>query len=165
MTTNLTPIELAKIRALAHSNCVVCRSSSKGGLGLEFEVSEDGSVEATFGCDKPFEGYANVLHGGVISCLLDGAMTNCMFAHGYLALTAELRVRFQHPVVTGELATVRAWIDRSKSHVHVLRAEVAQGQQVKATALGKFVEQPVPEETKRGAGERDDSNYSIGVDW
>jgi uncharacterized protein (TIGR00369 family) len=146
MTTNHTRAELAKIRARAHSNCVICRSSSKGGLGLEFEVSKNGSVEATFGCDRPFEGYANILHGGVISCLLDAAMTNCMFAHGCLALTAEMRVRFRNPVVIGELATVRAWIDRSKSHLHVLKAEVVQGQQVKATALGKFVEQPVPEE-------------------
>jgi uncharacterized protein (TIGR00369 family) len=106
-------------------------------------LSEDGSVQATFSCDKAFEGYANVLHGGLISCMLDGAMTNCMFAHGYAAVTAELNVRFHHPVVIGEFATVRAWIDRSRSGLHVLKAEIVQNQQVRATATGKFLERSI----------------------
>lgn len=145
MTTDLTESELAKVRAQAHSNCIVCSPFNKRGLGLQFTVSEDGSVEATFSCDKPFEGYSNLLHGGVISCLLDGAMTNYMFAHGYLAVTAELNVRFQHPVFTGEPATVRAWIDRSSSRLYVLKAQVVQNQRVKATAVGKFVKYPQSE--------------------
>jgi len=141
MSTDLTQIELAKIRARVHANCMVCSLSSKSGLGLEFMLSEDGSVQATFSCDKAFEGYANVLHGGLISCIIDGAMTNCMFAHGHVAVTAELNVRFQNSVVIGEPATVRAWIDRSRPRLHVLKAEVVQNQQVKATAVGKFMEQ------------------------
>ncbi|MCK4600842.1 MAG: hypothetical protein KAU28_00145, partial [Phycisphaerae bacterium] len=55
-----------------HKNCVVCSPSNKRGLGLEFVLSEDGAVEATFSCDNAFQGYANMLHGGVISALLDG---------------------------------------------------------------------------------------------
>jgi len=153
MSTDLTQTKLARIRAQAHANCVVCSRSSKRGLGLEFTVSEDGSVQATFSCDKAFEGYANVLHGGLISCLLDGAMTNCMFAHGYAAVTAELNIRFQHSVVIGEPVTVRARIDRSSSRLHVLKAEVVQNQQVKASAVGKFMKQPLltrsEEEPKR----------------
>lgn len=141
MTNDSAKTDLAKIRARVHANCMVCSLSSKSGLGLEFMLSEDGSVQATFSCDKAFEGYANVLHGGLISCIIDGAMTNCMFAHGHVAVTAELNVRFQNSVVIGEPATVRAWIDRSRSGLHVLKAEVVQNQQVKATAVGKFMEQ------------------------
>jgi uncharacterized protein (TIGR00369 family) len=139
MSTDLTQTELARIRARVHANCVVCSRSSKHGLGLEFLASKDGSVQATFNCDKAFEGYANVLHGGLISCILDGAMTNCMFAHGHAAVTAQLNVRFRDSVVIGEPATVRAWIDRSRSRLHVLKAEVVQNQQVKATAVGKLM--------------------------
>ena len=142
MSTDLTQSDLARIRAKEHANCMVCSPSSKGGLGLQFDVSKDGSVQATFNCDKVFEGYANVLHGGLISCIIDGAMTNCMFAHGHVAVTAELNVRFQDSVVIGEPATVRAWIDRSRPRLHVLKAEVVQNQQVKVTAVGKFMRQP-----------------------
>lgn len=143
MTTDSAKTDLASVRAQEHANCMVCSPSSRRGLGLQFSVSKDGSVQATFNCDKAFEGYANVLHGGLISCLLDGAMTNCMFAHGYAAVTAELNIRFRHPVVIGEPATVRAWIERSQPRLHVLKAEVVQEQQVKATATGKFLERSI----------------------
>ena len=152
MTTDSAKIDLARIRAQEHANCMVCSPSSKGGLGLQFDVSKDGSVQATFSCDKVFEGYANVLHGGLISCIIDGAMTNCMFAHGHAAVTAELNVRFQDSVVIGEPATVRAWIDRSRPRLHVLKAEVVQNEQVKATAVGKFMEQRLRTTSHGGSG-------------
>jgi acyl-coenzyme A thioesterase PaaI-like protein len=82
-----------------------------------------------------------MLHGGVITSLLDGAMTNYMFAHGIPAITAELTVRFRHPVVTNQVAIVRARIERSSPPLHLLKAEVVQGEQLKATASGKFMEQ------------------------
>jgi uncharacterized protein (TIGR00369 family) len=141
--------ELTRVRGQAHANCVVCRPLRERGLGLKFAVSEDGSVQAAFGCDKGLEGYEGVLHGGVVSCLLDGAMTNCMFAHGHEKVTAELTVRFLHPVVTGEPATLRAWIDRSGSRLHVVNAEIVQTGQVKATAVGKFMDKGFRGKTER----------------
>ena len=152
MSTDLTQTELARIRARVHANCVVCSRSSEHGLGLEFVASKDGSVQATFNCDKAFEGYTNVLHGGLISCLLDGAMTNCMFAHGHAPVTAELNVRFLHPVVIGEPVTVRAWIERSSSRLHRLKAEIVQKRQLKASAVGKFMTQSLRTGSPGGPG-------------
>jgi len=67
----------------AHPNCIVCSPRHRCGFRLEFVLSEDGSVHAKFDCSKVFEGYPGLVHGGVISSLLDGAMTNCLFAHGH----------------------------------------------------------------------------------
>jgi uncharacterized protein (TIGR00369 family) len=106
-----------------------------------FHPSGDGGVQATFDCRKAYEGYANVVHGGVVSALLDGAMTNCLFSHGHPGVTAELVVRFRHPVRTDTAATVRAWIERCAPPLHILKAELLQDQQLKATARGKFMEQ------------------------
>jgi len=124
-----------------HPNCVVCSRANESGLHLRFAVCEDGSVEAYFHCQKDFEGFADCLHGGVISSLLDGAMANCLFAHGQVATTGELTVRFRRPVVTGKVATVRAWIERSSHRLHLLRATVLQDGAVKASALARFVGQ------------------------
>lgn len=132
---------LCDLRAQAHSNCVVCSPSNDRGLRLQFSASEDGSVQARFDCDQAFEGYTDVLHGGTISSLLDGAMTSCLFAHGHPGVTAELTIRFRHPVRTGKPATVRAWIERCSPPLYVLKAEVVQNGQTKATASGKFMEQ------------------------
>jgi uncharacterized protein (TIGR00369 family) len=142
VTTDGKPTGIAEIRRRAHGNCVVCSPSNARGLGVEFELSGDGSVEAVFACDKAFEGYRDFVHGGVISSLLDGAMTNCVFAHGYVAFTAELSIRFRQPVEVGRPAVVRAWIDRYYRPLHYAKAEIKQGQEIKATAEGKFLENP-----------------------
>jgi len=126
----------------AHPNCIVCSPDHRAGLHLKFTLLEDGSVQATFDCGEVFQGYPGLLHGGTICTLLDGAMTNCLFAHGRQGITGELKVRFRHPVVTDRPAIARAWIDRSIPPFHVLQAELIQDEWVKAKATGKFVERP-----------------------
>ncbi|HBO43227.1 MAG TPA: thioesterase [Planctomycetaceae bacterium] len=76
----------------------------------------------------------------MISALLDGAMTNCMFANGHAAVTGELLVRFRHPVLTDHPAIIRARIKSSTRPLHELTAELVQDGQVKATAQAKFLE-------------------------
>lgn len=142
MGTELANTAMTSARHREHGNCVVCSRANGTGLGIDFTVVEDGAVEASFACDKAFEGFYNVIHGGVISSLIDGAMTNCVFAQGYVAVTAELKVRFQHPVNTGAPATVRAWVDKSYRPLHLLKAEVVQDHVIKVTAEGKFMERP-----------------------
>ena len=142
MTISLTQGKPCEIGEQSHCNCVVCGASNERGLRLKFTRTDDGGVQARFDCDRDFQGYADVLHGGVIAALLDGAMTNCMFAHGCPSVTAELNVRFRHPVMAEKDATVCAWIDRSSPPLHVLKARIIQDDQVKATASGTFMEKP-----------------------
>ena len=131
---------LRHARDRVHPHCVVCNPANPAGLGTEFTLQPDGSVTAEFLGGAVFEGYPGLLHGGVTAALLDGAMTNCLFAHGIEALTAELTVRYRHPVdVRGSIA-VRARLTESRGDLHLLRAELRQEGQVKATALGKFIE-------------------------
>jgi uncharacterized protein (TIGR00369 family) len=140
VTTEPASNDLVEIRRREHRNCIVCGANNDRGFGLDFKLADDGSVEATFTCDRVFEGYTDFVHGGVISSLLDGAMTNCMFAHGFVAVTAELNIRFRHPVTVGKPATVRAWIEKTYRPLHVVQAEVFQDDETKATATGKFME-------------------------
>lgn len=139
MITDARRGTLREMRARAHPNCVVCGLANDRGLQLEFQPSDDDGVQAHFDCTRAYEGYANLLHGGVVATLLDGAMTNCLFAHGHPGVTAELTVRFRHPVQVGAGATVRAWIERCCPPLHVVKAELVQDDQVKATAQGKFM--------------------------
>ncbi|GAG45859.1 unnamed protein product, partial [marine sediment metagenome] len=100
-----------------------------------------GSVRASCAARRS-EGYAGSLHGGVISALLDGAMTHCIFAHGRAGVTGELRVRYRHSVVTDHMAVVRGWIRRFSPPLCFMGAELFQDGQVKATATAKFVDRP-----------------------
>lgn len=128
-----------ELRNRNHPRCVVCGPTSGFGLGLNFEVEDDGQVEARFSCGKGFEGYPSVLHGGMVAALLDGAMTNCMFAHGRDAYTVELTVRFRHPVAIGTPVDVRARIVASSDPLYELTAEVLQDEKVMATGKAKFM--------------------------
>lgn len=141
MVTGPVRDTLSNLRKQVHPNCVVCGPDNDAGLRLEFDILEDGSVQTYFGCDGTHEGFPGMLHGGVISSLLDGAMTNCLFAHGHTGITGELKVRFRYPVATGRGSLVRAWIKESSPPFHLMKAELIQDQQVKARATGKFVEQ------------------------
>lgn len=142
MTTDPAQSDNAAINFESHKNCVVCSPSNKRGLHLQFTPLADGSVEASFDCDKVFEGYTDNLHGGVIAALLDGAMTHCIFAHHHAGVTAEIKVRYRHPVVTDRTAVVRGWVNRSSLPLYLMEAELQQDGQVKATATAKFMDQP-----------------------
>jgi uncharacterized protein (TIGR00369 family) len=134
--------KVSNICARIHPKCVVCGSSNPMGLQLKFEISDDGSVRAIFLCDANFEGYSGSLHGGVIMSIFDGAMGHCMFARGQTAVTVKMTTIFRHPVLTGREATVSARITRVSHPIYLLEAEIIQEDVVKATAEGKFYDQP-----------------------
>ena len=140
MITGATLNAPKKVPSEVHPDCVVCGANHLSGLQLEFTLLEDGSVQATFECCEALQGYPGLLHGGVISALLDGAMTNCLFANGQQGVTGELKVRFRHPVVINRAAIVQAWIDRPTPPFHVLQAELIQDEWLKAKATGKFMQ-------------------------
>ena len=133
---------VTNIRNRVHPKCVVCSFGNGSGLHLEFDVADDGSVTAMFQCDEAFEGYPGILHGGVISSILDGAMGNCMFARGLATVTVEMTTRFRHPIITGREAMVSARITRASYPLYLLEAEIIQEEKVKATAKGKYYNQP-----------------------
>jgi len=125
-----------------HSDCFVCGENNKQGLQLEFTLAGDGCVSSCFCSKEMYQGYPGMLHGGILSSIVDGAMTNCLFAHDVIAVTAELNVRFRSPVVIGQLTTVRAKILRNDPPLYVVEAKITQDGKVKVAATGKFLEKP-----------------------
>ena len=131
---------LDQTRHHTHPQCVVCGRVHESGLGLCFSVRDDGSVEARFDCKAVYQGYEGVLHGGIASALLDGAMTNCLFAHSVVAVTVELTMHFRHPVEVGRPLIAQARVLRLQKPLYLVEAALIQNGQVKATAIGKFME-------------------------
>jgi acyl-coenzyme A thioesterase PaaI-like protein len=125
---------------IAHPGCFVCGGANARGLRLRYGRGRCDGIEAALDCDGSLEGYGGRLHGGVIAAALDGAMTHCLFALGRTAVTAELIVRFRHPVATGRAATVRARLERDLAPLYLVEAELVQDGVVKAAASAKFME-------------------------
>ncbi len=128
--------------AQLHPNCIVCSPSNPRGFGQDFILRSDDSITADFDLDETYEGYQGCPHGGVTSALLDGSMGHWLFAHGLAGVTAELNIRFRHPIRLGEPATAIARLKRASHPLYVLEARVVQDGRVKAEATGKFIHKP-----------------------
>jgi acyl-coenzyme A thioesterase PaaI-like protein len=128
----------ASLRGRLHPRCVVCSLGHPCGLCLCFVPGADDSVVANFELDQTAEGYVGWSHGGIISAVLDGAMTNWLFAHGLTGVTAELNIRFRHPVLLEEPATVTARLMSASHPLYELEAQITQNHQLKARARGRF---------------------------
>ncbi len=81
--------------------CVVCGKENPQGLHIRFRV-EKGRSEAVFSAEKSHQGYRNIVHGGILSAILDEAAIKAAASLGLLTVTAEITVRFRNPVVSGE---------------------------------------------------------------
>jgi acyl-coenzyme A thioesterase PaaI-like protein len=57
-----------------------------------------------------WESFRGTIHGGVICAVLDEAMSRAIVSVGYLAVTAEIRVRFRDKAVPGEELSIRGWV-------------------------------------------------------
>ena len=119
--------------------CFACGTRNPIGLRLEVRPAEDGTSAFTWIPRREFQGWSGVLHGGVISTLLDEAMA---YATGHLAegaATAEITVSFKKPVSTDRELTVTARVDERKRRLMRTSAVLEQDGAVKASARAVFV--------------------------
>ncbi|MFM9108546.1 MAG: PaaI family thioesterase [Chloroflexota bacterium] len=84
----------------ADHNCFGCGPANQCGLRLRFERAGDG-VRALFVPRPQDEGFAGIVHGGILSAMLDEAMAWATYADGVWAMTARMAVRFRKPVPVG----------------------------------------------------------------
>lgn len=91
--------------------CFVCGEKNPYGLHLKFYIRE-GKALAEFVPEKMHQGYKDIVHGGIISTLIDEAMVKVVLMQGIPAVTAEITVRFKNPLMVGERAIVEATITK-----------------------------------------------------
>ncbi len=99
-----------RLDARPRSSCFVCGQDNPQGLHLRFDSEESGKLTATWTPRPVWEGFSGIIHGGIVSTVLDEAMSKSVAASGAQAFTAEIRVRFRHHVLTGEVYRIHGWI-------------------------------------------------------
>jgi uncharacterized protein (TIGR00369 family) len=96
--------------------CFVCGEKNPYGLHLEFSLKK-GKVSAEFIPRKTFQGYKDIVHGGIISTLIDEAMVKTALLQGIPAITAEITIRFKNPLIVGEKTIVEATITKMNKRI------------------------------------------------
>jgi uncharacterized protein (TIGR00369 family) len=122
-----------------YRNCFVCGKGNSRGLQLELR-NEGGKAEASFTADRSLEGYDGVVHGGIVSSLLDEVMVwSAFYTTGFHAVTAELSVRFVRPLRVGAACRVRGSVSENKGRIILTEANIEDASgAVLARAEGKL---------------------------
>ncbi|MBN1479870.1 PaaI family thioesterase [candidate division KSB1 bacterium] len=124
-----------------YEGCFVCgqKDVNPNTLNRRFKVTETG-VEVTFKADYRHAGYAGIVHGGIITALLDETIGWAVAVdRKKLFVTGELTVRFVRPLPIGLEVVVRG-----HSREHKSRYSIAEGEMTDANGLlfakasGKF---------------------------
>ena len=95
--------------------CFGCGEENPRGLKLRFKIDPDRSrIRTRWTPSKEFQGYADIVHGGIIGLILDELMVNLLWSLGRPSVTAELTVRFLRPARVGDPIDFEGWITSEK---------------------------------------------------
>jgi uncharacterized protein (TIGR00369 family) len=80
------------------NRCFACGAETPVGLHLDIRECADG-VYAQIKLNPVFQGYQQVIHGGIVSTILDEMAVWASYQKGYKAVTAELNMRLKKPML------------------------------------------------------------------
>jgi uncharacterized protein (TIGR00369 family) len=131
--------QLERVNTTTDHGCFGCGEQNSIGLKLAFYRGEDGVI-ARFTPDAMYEGYTRMIHGGIISTILDEAMSWAVIDSGRLAVTARMSVDFRRPVPSGEELTITARVTRDRGRAVETSSEmIGQDGELLSKATGLFV--------------------------
>ena len=104
--------------------CFGCGQNNPMGLKLHF--TRDGeTIRTEFTADKMHQGWPGLLHGGILGCLLDEAMSNIAYATGNTCVTASIEIRQRQPIKVEVPLVITAWITRQRKKLIETAGKVA----------------------------------------
>jgi acyl-coenzyme A thioesterase PaaI-like protein len=123
--------------------CFVCGRENPAGLRMQFFSDAEGRVHAHYTPHSEHQGYPGVLHGGIVSAMLDEVISRTAIARNFWCMTAELKVRFKQPVPVGEPLELVGEISESRGRLLRGHGEIrASDGTLLAEADGTFLKLP-----------------------
>jgi uncharacterized protein (TIGR00369 family) len=121
-----------------YPRCFVCGDKNPIGLNVPFYVKDD-RVVAEYTAGPNFEGYKDILHGGILSSLLDEVMIRSVLALGIYCLTSEIKVKFKKMVKIGDKLSLEGRLVEDKGRILTAEGKITnQENEVVAEGEGKF---------------------------
>lgn len=119
-------------------NCFVCGKENPKGLKLDIKI-KDGITFAEFSLGHEYEGYPNIIHGGIIAAILDDMMANTKFLEGYILYTVELNVKYLKHCLVGEKLFAYGYPKEMNHNFFFAKGEIkGENDEVKAVGDGKY---------------------------
>lgn len=103
--------------------CLACGKNNPDGLKADFLI-QDGRITTECVFPKKFQGYAGVVHGGMIGLMLDEVMVNLPWKlYNTPVVSAELNIRLKKPVKVGEKVFFSAEIEKEQKNIIYTKGE------------------------------------------
>ena len=103
--------------------CFGCGRNNPIGLKLSFrQVGK--TIRAEFTPDKLYQGWPGVVHGGIITCILDEAMSYAIHFKGLNCLTAKMQIRFKRPAPLDEPLVITSSVIRKAKNLIETKASI-----------------------------------------
>jgi len=104
--------------------CFACGKGNPIGLKLDFRFEGEEYV-TEFEVRPEYQGWAGIVHGGLLATVLDESMARLLWEKELNAITGRLNVRYHDRLSVGESVTVRARITKQRSPLVETSAEAA----------------------------------------
>jgi uncharacterized protein (TIGR00369 family) len=128
------------IKLKDNDHCYVCGKKNPVGLAVDFELdATERSLRAKFTPSDVHQGYEGIVHGGILSSLLDEAMAKLAYSLGIPAVTAEMTVKFKAPAAPGEELSISGRLVQETKRLVLAEARIERGTVEIAEATGKLL--------------------------
>ena len=107
-----------------YSQCFGCGQDNPFGLKLEFEWDGE-TARAEFAPSKHYQGWKGIVHGGIITCILDEAMGYAVLFEGVHCITAKMHARLKRPALIDELLIITSAVTRKNRRLVEARANIS----------------------------------------
>ncbi len=122
-----------------HTKCIFDELHSVIGKDLQVRFDNKGLLAADFFCHERYQGFNGIMHGGVLSALLDATMAQCLFGHGVVAYTTHMNIKYHTPVKLRQNVTIRCEIKEVYfNKLYKLQAEMFQKRRNNVIAHANF---------------------------
>jgi len=122
--------------------CFVCGQDNPRGLKIAVSYEEAELTAVTeLTLPKEFQGWTEVIHGGILATLLDELMAHAVWKFAGPGVTLGMEVRFHQPLKPGEPILVRGVLQPANSSRRQAAAEIiriADGQKI-ASGKSRFL--------------------------
>jgi uncharacterized protein (TIGR00369 family) len=123
-----------------NEGCYVCGRKNPAGLAVDFTIGrESRSIQARFTPSEAHQGFEGIVHGGILSALLDESMAKLAFSLGIHAVTAEMTVKFKSPAAPGEELFISGRLVQENKRLIRAEAKIERGPVVIAEATAKLL--------------------------